>query len=76
MVENTHNLNIDAKTLSQCLKSTSNFGNTVYNNICTGESSVVNWGGVDWAFCIFLILLGLGVLIFAVAFSRFLWDEL
>ena len=44
----TQNLNIDSKTLEQCLKEISNFGATTYQNICTGESTVVVWGGADW----------------------------
>ena len=42
------NLNIDAKTLEQCLKSVTHFGSTEYINICTEKISVVPWGGADW----------------------------
>lgn len=42
------NLNIDAQTLEQCLKSINNIGNTVYHNICTGEIYSIPWGGEAW----------------------------
>ena len=60
--EQVVNLNIDAKTLEQCLKSTSNFGETILRNICTGQTTTVPWGSVDWALAIFLCLLGAAVL--------------
>jgi hypothetical protein len=55
------NLNIDAKTLEQCLKATTNFGGTIYTNICTGTQSVIPWGTADWALGVFLLVIGVGV---------------
>ena len=42
------NLNIDSKTLEACLKAVSQVGGTTYQNICTGQSAYVGWGGLDW----------------------------
>lgn len=50
------NLNQDVQTLDACLKSINNFGSTTYQNICTGEMSVVAWGGMDWVLGGFLIV--------------------
>ena len=33
---------------SQCVKSATHFGKTVYHNICTGATHDVPWGSVDW----------------------------
>ena len=67
--EQTVNLNVDAKTLEQCLKSTSNFGETIYRNICTGAQTAVAWGSVDWTIALVLTGLGVAFLLFLVAFS-------
>jgi hypothetical protein len=55
------NQNIDQKTLEACLKEVSNIGSTVYQNICTGTSSIVIWGGLDWVAGIILVLIGITV---------------
>lgn len=60
----TQNLNIDSQTLDQCLKSISNFGSTTYQNICTGQTYSVGWGGLDWVGIILLLALGSIVVIF------------
>lgn len=74
MNDSVVNLNVDAKTLEQCLKATSNYGETLYRNICTGTVTSVPWGTVDWALAIVLTSLGvalLGVLLVGcVAFLR------
>jgi hypothetical protein len=51
------NLDIDTKTLEQCLKEISHIGGTTYQNICTGENVFVPWGTLDW-----IVVLGLGLL--------------
>ena len=51
------NLNQDVQTLDACLKSINNFGSTTYQNICTGEMSVVAWGGFDWILGGFLVVM-------------------
>ncbi len=60
----TLNLNVDAKTLEQCLKSVSDFGGTTYQNICTGASNFVAWGSVDWVLTVFILLIALGSVMF------------
>jgi len=46
-----------------CIKEVYNIGNTVYQNICTGTQSVVNWGTAYWVGGIVL-----GLVIVAVVF--------
>lgn len=60
-MENTTNLNIDAKTLEWCLKSISNFGGTIYQNLCTGEKTFVAWGNADWVAAVLLSLIGIAI---------------
>jgi len=56
------NVNIDQKTLEMCLKSIGQFGNTQYQNICTGEQAVVYWGALDWFGFVLLSALGIAFL--------------
>mgnify|MGYP007023449488 FL=1 len=62
----TQNLNIDSKTLDQCLKTISNFGSTTYQNICTGDSYIVSWGSIDWMKYIFMAVILLAMFSFFV----------
>lgn len=57
---NELNLNIDSKTLEQCLRSVNNFGSTTYQNICTNQATTVQWGTVDYAVAIVLFLIAIG----------------
>ena len=69
------NLNIDAKTLEQCLKSISNWGETIYQNICTGQSSSVTWGTMDFVGTTILTIFGVTfVLIFVVFLIKVILD--
>jgi hypothetical protein len=43
---------IENLEFSQCVKSATHFGKTVYHNLCTGTVNEVPWGGVDWLGCI------------------------
>ena len=43
---------------AQCIHTTSNWGETIYRNICSGSSAVVPWGSVDYMFGIILASLG------------------
>lgn len=72
MNDSTINLNLDAQTLEMCLKAISNFGGTIYNDICTGESAFVPWGMLDWFVVLFFIAIGIMfmTLIGKMAFSR------
>jgi len=69
-MEGTQNFNIAAKTLKECLKEQSQFGQTIYHNLCDGTQTVVPWGGVDWmwAYIGFAVLgvIGLVLLMFIV----------
>lgn len=58
MNENTINLNS-----AECIKEVRNIGNTVYQNICDGTSSVVPWGSADWINGMIIILfLAMGII--------------
>lgn len=48
-MDETINLNHNS---AYCIQSASHFGYTIYQNICTGVISKVDWGGVDWALCV------------------------
>ncbi len=61
----TVNVNLDQKTLDACLKTIDNFGNTIYQNICTGQSWTVPTGSFDW-FMFFVALLFGGLLVLAI----------
>lgn len=39
---------------TDCIRSASKFGETVYHNICNGTVTTVEWGGADWAVAIIL----------------------
>ena len=54
-------LQIDSQTLEQCLKSINNFGKTTYQNICTGQVTVVPWGALEWIVVLILIMIGLAM---------------
>lgn len=45
---------MDINLQQQCIKEASNFGNTVYMNVCNGSSSIVPWGSLDWFGWIFI----------------------
>jgi uncharacterized membrane protein YukC len=34
--------------LNQCIKSATNFGETIYTNVCNGTIATVPWGTFDW----------------------------
>ena len=53
---------IDLNNVSDCIKTANNIGNTVYINICTGQSHVVYWGNLDWGQIIFMVAFIVGVL--------------
>jgi hypothetical protein len=65
---------MDISLTKDCVKQASNFGVTVYHNICTGADTSVPWGTLDWvltfgglaALLVFLLLF----LSMAVAFAR------
>lgn len=58
------NINLDQRTLDMCLKEINNIGSTTYQNICTGQSTVVPWGVGNWIGSIIQLLLG--VLFFSI----------
>ena len=57
----TQNVNIDAKTLEECTKSTLHLGSVTYQNICDGSVHAVPWGTVDWIGVIILITIGISI---------------
>ncbi len=50
---------------ADCLRSTSEFGNTIVRNICNGSVVDVPWGTLDWVLCF-------GLMAFAFAFITML----
>ena len=46
---------------SECIKSASNFGETVYSNICTGAQTIVPWGSVDYVGAFMAMIIAIGV---------------
>lgn len=70
----TQNLNLDSQTLEQCLKTTSKFGETVYTNICTGQSYAIPMGGLDWLLVIGTLLLGVTFILVLLAMLKSLFD--
>ena len=68
------NINLEQQTLEMCLKQISNIGSTTYQNICTGELSVVMWGTTDWAIIttstLFVIMLSLFFLAIMLIFLK------
>ena len=67
MNEQLLNLNIDSRSLDQCLKTIENLGSTAYQNICTGQLVSVPWGFFTWFSAIFLALFVIVVALFALA---------
>lgn len=64
--DQTINLNHNA---AECIKTISRFGSTTYNNICSGSSVTLDWGSVDWAMCIFLVIFGVSFLALLMSFA-------
>lgn len=62
------NLNIDSKTLDACLKTVSNIGSDTYQNICTGQSAVVQWGVGDWFTAMFVASFGVLIVVIIIGF--------
>ena len=56
-------VNVKSETLEQCLKSTTRFGETFYQNICDGSSYIVPFGFWDFALIIILGLFGIATII-------------
>lgn len=50
--------------ITECIKESSNIGNTIYQNVCNGNISIVFWGSLDWLnFGLIIIILGIFVFI-------------
>jgi hypothetical protein len=50
-------------------------GQTIYQNICTGQTNTVPWGAADWTLAIFLMLLGFAFVAFLlIGTYRFMID--
>lgn len=63
VITDQQTLDISSKTLEQCLKSTSQFSGTLYQNICDGTQYFVASGFWDYAGS--LLILGIGVAVLA-----------
>lgn len=67
MIEATINAN-----LNQCIKHALNIGETVYTNICSGTTTTVPWGTMDWAlgFLVGALVFGFAAFTFALFTDR------
>lgn len=67
----TQNLNLDTKTLEQCLKTVSHFGSNEIHNICNGQIDIIPWGGADWLgyAVLFAICISVALMFFGFAIS-------
>jgi hypothetical protein len=65
------NIKFDTQTLEQCVKQISHFGSIEFVNICTGQTNIVQWGGLDWFVVLGLIALvgGTALAFLALIFS-------
>lgn len=54
---------IDLSQVSECIKQSSSFGETIFYNICNGSIHHVPWGTADWAFVIVPVILVIAVTI-------------
>lgn len=55
------NLNLNH---ADCLRSVSDFGKTTVHNICTGTTSEVPWGSLDWTVIVTVLFAGAAVVVF------------
>lgn len=71
------NINIEQyqKTVDACLKSTSKFGETVYQNVCTGQSFIIPNGFWDYAFEIILLFLGIVFVLMLLGMFIKIWTD-
>lgn len=63
MKEKNYNFNY-----SECLKEKDNLTNREIINVCTGETTKINYGIGDWIFIIFILVLILSVISLLVVF--------
>lgn len=64
MMEGNVTANINS---ADCIRSTTKFGETIYLNICNGQTHTVPWGGADWLACIVLGTIGVGMAVLLIA---------
>lgn len=71
------NLNQTTTTLEACVKETTNWGENLFTNICTGQVVEVEWGTVEYLIAM-LLFPALGVMVAAVigGFLMILRDSL
>lgn len=55
---------------TDCIRSASKFGETVYHNICNGTVSTVEWGSADWAVAIILTTLAIAFVLLILGFAK------
>lgn len=63
MKESNYNFNY-----SECLKEKDNFANREIINVCTGETTKINYGIADWIFIIVILVLLLSCISLIIAF--------
>ena len=70
-MENNINANINS---TDCIKSTTKLGETIYRNICSNETDTVPWGGGDWFLFGGLLLLPLLFLLFILSLIKMIFE--
>lgn len=59
---------------TECIKKATGFGEDLYYNICTGQSTAVPWSAIDWTGNLFILSLLASVVawaLFVVAWALF-----
>lgn len=64
IVGTSTNIESYSKNIEGCIKSTSNFTETIYTNICTGQISSVKNGTADMAGNVALVIMGIVIVCF------------
>lgn len=56
--------------LSSCLVERTNIGSYEYINICTGETTKIDWGFIDWTFLSLITILTIFLIIVVGSFIK------
>lgn len=68
----TAELNVN-QNYAECIKSVSNWGETVYANICTHATQVVAWGSMDYLLVVTGLLAALVIGVFVIRMGLDAW---
>lgn len=74
MIPENIKLDLNQQSLEHCLKSISNFGKTIYRNICTGTDASVPWGQMEWTVLILIAVLTVTLVAVMVVMVVISWE--